>query len=324
MRAIQISSFGNPTDVLELIDVPEPPQPDAGQALAGVEFAPINHNDLLLIKGTFHWTPSLPYMVGNEGVGRVLAVGPSVSNVKVRDRVVRPLYSNTWQERVLVSARGLVALPPEADVQQLSMLRINPTAAGLMLSEYANLKTGDWVIQNASNSGVGRAVIAFGKARGLRLINLVRRQEAVAAVEAAGGEVVLVDDERALDQITKAVGDGRVRLALDGVGGAATARLASALSQHGELVGYAYMGGYAAPGDFRPLMNKDITLHSFYEGRSHYDAKIPGILREATAMIAAGTLHVPIAATYPLTATKEAVTHAERGGGKVLLAAQKA
>jgi NADPH:quinone reductase-like Zn-dependent oxidoreductase len=215
-------------------------------------------------------------VVGNEGVGRVLAVGPTVSAVKVGDRVVLPLYSNTWQERVLVSAHGLFPLPPEADVQQLSMLRINPTAAALMLSEYVDLRPGDWVIQNPSNSGVGRAVIAFGKARGLRLINLVRRQEAVAEVEAAGGEVVLVDDERALDQITKAVGDGRVRLALDGVGGAATARLASALSQHGELVGYSFMGGYAAPGDFRPLMNKDITLHSFYEGRSQYDAKIPG------------------------------------------------
>ena len=197
MRAIQISSFGNPTDVLELIDIPEPPQPDAGQALIGVEFVPINHNDLLLIKGTFHWTPSLPYVVGNEGVGRVLAVGPTVSAVKVGDRVVLPLYSNTWQERVLVSARGLFPLPPEADVQQLSMLRINPTAAALMLSEYVDLRPGDWVIQNPSNSGVGRAVIAFGKARGLRLINLVRRQEAVAEVEAAGGEVVLVDDERA-------------------------------------------------------------------------------------------------------------------------------
>ena len=44
MRAIQISSFGNPIDVLRLIDLPEPPQPDAGMALI----------DLLLIKGTFH------------------------------------------------------------------------------------------------------------------------------------------------------------------------------------------------------------------------------------------------------------------------------
>jgi NADPH:quinone reductase-like Zn-dependent oxidoreductase len=243
--------------------------------------------------------------------------------VKVGDRVLLPIYSGTWRERVLVSTHGLVALPPEADVQQLAMLRINPAAAGLLLSEYVDLKPGDWVIQNASNSGVGRAVIAFGKARGLRLINLVRRENAVAEVKAAGGEVVLVDDERALDQITKTVGGGRIRLALDGVGGAATARLASALSQHGDLVGYAYMADYAAPGDLRPLMNKDITLHSFYEGRSGYDAKIPGILREAAPMIAAGTLHFPIAATYPLSAFKEAVAHVGRGG-KVLLDPRKA
>src|SRR5258708_12783940 len=102
------------------------------------------------------------------------------------------------------------------------MLRIIPTAAGLLLSEYVDLKPGDWVIQNASNSGVGRAVIAFGKARGLRLINLVRRQDAVAEVKAAGGEVVLVDDERALDQLTKSVAGAMRRLALHCLGAAAT------------------------------------------------------------------------------------------------------
>src|SRR5258708_7150330 len=101
----------NPTDVVELIDIPEPPQPDAGQALISVEFAPINHNDMLLIKGTFHWTPSLPYLVGNEGVGRVLALSPGVSTVKVGDRVLLPIYSGTWRERVLVSAHGLVWSP---------------------------------------------------------------------------------------------------------------------------------------------------------------------------------------------------------------------
>jgi len=70
-------------------------------------------------------------------------------------------------------------------------------------------------------------------------------------------------------------------------------------------------------------MNKDITLHSFYEGRSEYDAKIPGILREAAPMIAAGTLLFPIAATYPLSAFKEAVADVGRGG-KVLLDPRKA
>jgi NADPH:quinone reductase-like Zn-dependent oxidoreductase len=122
--------------------------------------------------------------------------------------------------------------------------------------------------------------------------------------------------------MAKIVTDGTIRLALDGVGGAATARLAKTLSQHGELVGYAYMGGYSAPGELRDLMDKDITLHSFYQVRPEYDAKIPGILREATALIASGKLYVPVAATYPLSAIKDAVAHVERGG-KVLLDTQK-
>ncbi|MDB6175121.1 MAG: hypothetical protein JWL59_4432 [Chthoniobacteraceae bacterium] len=318
MRAIQLSSFGNPIDVLQMIDLPEPPPPGPGEALIGVEFAPVNHNDLLLVHGTFHYLPKLPAIIGNEGVGRILATGADVANVKAGDRVLLPLYSNTWRERLVVSAAGLVPLPPEADVHQLAMLRINPPAGALMLSEYVDLRPGDWVIQNAANSGVGRAVIAFGNARGLRIINLVRRPEVVEEVKAAGGEFVLVDDETTPSRVAEIVAGSKVRLALDGVGGEATARLAKSLSQRGELVGYAFMGGYSAPGELRDLMDKDITLHSFYQVRPEYDPKIPGILREATEFIASGKLSVPVAAIYSLSSIKDAVAHVQRGG-KVLL-----
>jgi NADPH:quinone reductase-like Zn-dependent oxidoreductase len=79
-----------------------------------------------------------------------------VENVKVGDRVLAPLSRFTWRERMVVSANGLFALPPDADSQQLAMLAINPPIAALLLSEYVNLKPGDWVVQNSANSGVGR------------------------------------------------------------------------------------------------------------------------------------------------------------------------
>ena len=123
------------------------------------------------------------------------------------------------------------------------------------------------LVQNAANSGVGCAVIAIGKERGIQTINLVRRDDVIPEVVAAGGDVVLKDDDDAVSRIAGTVGDKPISLALDGVGGTATARLAKTLSQHGHLVGYAFMGGYDAPGDFRPLMDKDITLHSFYQVR---------------------------------------------------------
>src|ERR1700738_5668350 len=102
MRAALIEAFGEPTEVLGLVNVPEPTGPAAGEVLVGVEYAPINMNDLYLIQGAFPVRPSLPSIVGNEGVGRVLAVGSGVGHLKVGERILVPLYAFSWRERVVV------------------------------------------------------------------------------------------------------------------------------------------------------------------------------------------------------------------------------
>ncbi len=171
-----------------------------------VELSPLNQSDLLLARGVYGMRPALPTVIGNEGVGRVLALGPGVENVKVGDRVLAPLSSFTWRERMVASANGLFALPLDADPQQLAMLAINPPTAALLLSEYVNLKPGEWVVQNSANSGVGRWVIAFAKTRGLKTVNIVRRSELVAELKAIGGDFVVVDSPDVSKEIKAAVG----------------------------------------------------------------------------------------------------------------------
>src|SRR2546423_13046319 len=134
MRAVRIRTFGEPASVLDLADLPDPPAPAAGQVLIGVEYAPINMNDLYLIQGVYPVRPSLPSGVGNEGVGRVLDIGRGVDHLKVGDRVLVPLYSFSWRERLVAAATGLFALP-EADPRQLAMLGISPPTAALLLDE---------------------------------------------------------------------------------------------------------------------------------------------------------------------------------------------
>jgi NADPH:quinone reductase-like Zn-dependent oxidoreductase len=139
-----------------------------------------------------------------------------------------------------------------------------PTAA-LLLSEYVDLQPGDWVAQNAANSGVGRAVIAIAKARGLRTINFVRRAELVAELKAAGGDIVVVDEAGVLDQVRQAVGDGRVPLGLDGVAGGATATVAGALTQGGTIVTYAVMSGQPATINPMDLIAKRVVAKGFFQ-----------------------------------------------------------
>ncbi len=66
MRAALIEAFGEPTEVLELVDVPEPTGPAAGEVLVGVAYAPINMNDLYVIQGAFSVRPSLPSDVSDR------------------------------------------------------------------------------------------------------------------------------------------------------------------------------------------------------------------------------------------------------------------
>src|SRR5881227_3786709 len=76
------------------------------------------------------------------------------------------------------------------------MLKINPITAWRMLHDFVELKPGDWLIQNAANSGAGRAVIHITKELGYKTVNIVRRAELIDELRAEGADVVVVDGEK--------------------------------------------------------------------------------------------------------------------------------
>ncbi|MGB3582868.1 MAG: zinc-dependent alcohol dehydrogenase family protein [Roseiarcus sp.] len=318
MRAIHLTAFGNPAQGLEFVQIQEPAAPSPSQILIGVEFSPIDLSDLLVVSGAYPIRPSLPSVIGNEGVGRILAVGPGVDNVAVGDRVLTPLYGHAWAERIVVPAEGLFALPADVDPQQLAMLTINPPTAGLLLSEFVDLAAGDWIVQNAANSGVGRAVIAFAKARGFKTINLVRRTELIDELKALGGDVVIVDTPEGLNLAKDALGPAAPRLAIDGVGGPSAATLINLLGRDGTLVAYAALGKAPIVISAMALIFKRISVRGFFLSDPEHAAKIAPLIVEAAELLRSGRLHAPVAATYPLSAIKDAVAHVQRGG-KVLL-----
>ena len=75
MQAIQIEAFGNPAEVLKVVDIPDVGAPAEGEVVIALEASPINMSDLLMISGRYGYRPNLPSVMGTEGVGRVVAVG---------------------------------------------------------------------------------------------------------------------------------------------------------------------------------------------------------------------------------------------------------
>ena len=229
-----------PQDVIEAVEFTLPP-PEAGQVLVEVMAAPINPSDVLTLTGQYGSLPPLPAVGGNEGVGRVVEAGLGVTGLKPGQSVLLPVGSGTWTTHMLADAKALVALPEGADFQQLSMLSINPPTAALLLSDFVELQPGEWVVQNAANSAVGGYLVQLARARGLRTVNVVRRESARAPVEALGGDVVLLDGDDLAARVRETTGGARIALAVDAVGGMATEHLAQTLAPGGTVVNYGAM-----------------------------------------------------------------------------------
>lgn len=320
MKAIQIEAFGNPAEVMKLIDVPDVGSPGDGKVVIALEASPINMSDLLMISGRYGYRPKLPSVVGTEGVGRVVAVGRGVTHLKQGDRTLIPYPAPAWAERIKADAGQLRALP-DGDPLQLAMLGINPATAYLLLTGFVTLPPGAWVIQNAANSGVGRALIGIAKSLGLKTVNVVRREDVVADLKASGGDVVLVDGPDLSKRVAAETGGAPIALAIDGVADTATTNLIACLAPKGVLVFYSAISGKPFIGPAQPFIFRDIAMRGFWLANWFNSAtagQVATMYERLAPLVASGAITAPVVGTYRFSQIPEAVAVAQKNRGKAL------
>ena len=323
MQAIQIEAFGNPAEVMKVVEIPDVGAPAEGEVVIALEASPINMSDLMMIAGRYGYRPKLPSVMGTEGVGRVIAVGGGVKHLKAGDRTLVPYPAPAWAERIKVDASRLRPLPG-GDVHQFAMLGINPPTAYLILTDFVSLTSGSWVIQNSANSAVGRALIPIAKSLGLKTVNVVRRDDVVAEIKAIGGDVVLVDGPDLAKRVTAETGNAAIALAVDGVGDTSTTNLLGCLAEKGVQVFYSAMSGKPSVVPATQLIYRDLSMRGFWLANWFRDAKpdeITEMYDRLAPLVASGAISAPIAGTYRFAEIAEAVAVASKNRGKVLLTA---
>ncbi len=322
MKAVRFASFGAPLEVVQAVDE-DPGALAPGEALLEVLATPINPSDISTIAGLYGVRPKLPAVPGNEGVGRVVRV-EGQAPVKPGDIVFLPMGVGTWRTHLKAKASQLLPVPSGADLHQMSMLSINPPTADLLLREFVKLQRGDWVIQNAANSAVGRYLISLAKLEGYKTINVVRRADVAQELTALGADVVLEDGDDLPKRVHQATGGAPVRLAVDAVAGSATLRLGETVAPNGVVVNYGAMSGKAPSLSPAALIFKNVTLKGFWLvhwlNAAPREAQV-ALMGRMAKLVADGTLHAPVEATFPLENIREALTRAMEEGrqGKVLL-----
>jgi NADPH:quinone reductase-like Zn-dependent oxidoreductase len=306
-----------PADLsVQLTDEPDPGAPGPGEIVVDMRLAPINPADLLIIAGNYGAVTDLPARLGAEGTGIVTQAG-AATHFTPGDAVL-PLLRGSWSQRLRLPAHAVVPVPPGLSLTQAATLRINPATARRLLTTVP-LQNGDFVIQNAGGSMVGRCVAILVRALGLQCCSIVRN---LGAVTAAPGEIIVQDSEDLPARVMAATGGAPIRLALDCVAGAASGRLAACLAHGGTLMAYGHLSGSPCEIPSTLLTARGLTIRGFSlrpAEAASTQAELAAFYREL-----AHDLHdftPPIEATYKLRDLHAALRHAAAPGhhGKILL-----
>lgn len=328
MRAIRFAHHGEPSEVLETDDVPLP-EPEDGHVRVRILATPVNPSDLLYVRGYYAGVEArFPAPVGFEGVGVVDAVGPGVKNVSTGQRlsVVNGTGGN-WAEYAVVPAGDLFPVPDEIPDEQVASFVINPASAILMVRRVLAVPRGEWLLQSAAGSELGRMIIRLAQREGIRTVNVVRRRESAAELERLGADAVIVSTEGPIDeQVRDIVGPEGVKYALDPVVGETGTQMFKALHEDGRMLVYGSLTGepIRVGEDPRTILAGRRILEVYWLGYwlpRLTDAERQQLGEDIVTLMREGVLETSPGRTYALDEIGDAVAQAEQKGrqGKVLL-----
>jgi NADPH:quinone reductase len=302
-----------------VVDERADPEPGKGELLVRVRAAGLNGADMLQRRGAYPAPPGAPPDIpGLELAGEVAGLGPGASRFKEGDRVMAVVGGGGQAELAVVHERGAMPVPERLDWPQAGGLPEVFTTAHDAVFTQAGLRTGEHLLVHGGAGGVGTAAVQLGRVAGARVTATVRREELRAQVEELGARAI--DPEGFEDQ-------GPYDVVLELVGASNLAGNLSALATGGRIAVIGVGGtGPTAEINLLAVMQKRARIHgSTLRARPLEEKAIAMRLveREVLPHFDAGSVQVPVAATYALEQAEEAYSRFESGGklGKIVLLA---
>ncbi|GIH28897.1 Zn-dependent oxidoreductase [Acrocarpospora phusangensis] len=170
----------NPLKGLTLGERPDPAVPD-GWTTVSVKAAALNHHDLWTLKGVGISQDRLPIVLGCDAAGvdedgREVIVHAVIGTPVLGDETLDPkrsllseVYDGTFAEKVAVPRGNLVPKPAGLSFEDAACLPTAWLTAYRMLFEKADVRPGQTVLVQGAGGGVATALIALGRAGGLRV-----------------------------------------------------------------------------------------------------------------------------------------------------------
>jgi NADPH:quinone reductase-like Zn-dependent oxidoreductase len=184
MKAYMLNRSGRP-DVLRLTEVPEP-VPESGEVKVRLAFAGLNYSEILSRKGLYGWVPKRPYVPGMEGAGEIIAVGSSVPESLIGEKVMVGAQYGCYAEFICVKADQALPVISDFTMQESAAVLVNFLTAWVALVRLGRLQPGETVLITAAAGGVGSAAIRIAGLLGAKVSGMAGSGEKVKFIESLG------------------------------------------------------------------------------------------------------------------------------------------
>lgn len=307
MKAARITQHGGP-EVIEIADVPSP-EPGAGAVRVKVEAGGINYSDLMICRGTYLDTVTLPYLLGREACGTIDALGPDTSGMQVGQRVVAFSSGGAFAEYMVVPAVGLLPCPEGLTPQQGAAILVQGITAVHCLHDLANVQPGEVVLVHAAAGGVGTLALQVAVAAGAKVFGTASSDAKCEVIRSLGATAINYSTGDWVAAF-RAANNGRgANVILESVGGDVFRRsFFDALSPFGRMVVYGSASGDEATINNREILGSNKTLLGYFLGSympRHADKVIGGAFR-LNQLIASGAVRPITGDCFPLSRIRDA------------------
>lgn len=260
MKAIHVTQIGGP-EVLQPVTIPRP-IPKAGEALLKLTYSSVNFNDFMERTDYFHHegdpVRELPFILGNEGVGIVEAIGDEVTQVKVGDRVGFVMHgAQSYAEYTALPSERLIPIPQDIPDEIAASILVAGMNAQILLHEYHPVQPGSTILITAGTGGIGSLLVQWAAHLGATVIATVSSAQKISTVREYGAtHIIDVSQQDIVDEVRSITNGKGVDLALDAVGGEGFTRVFEALGIHGIAVPYGIVGGKQPSLDLLALVDR--------------------------------------------------------------------